>query len=427
MLYKGNQAENDQLTKARRKLSYGWVVAIAGASILLVAGNFLYSFGVFVKPLINKFGWSRAAISGCVSIRSIASGLASPVVGVFSDRYGPRKFILLGIFLVGLSYLLASRITSLWHLYLFLGMLTGIGIASMLVPITATVTRWFGGKSALANGIVMSGFGMAQIILPPVATYLIVQHGWETCFIILGIAAWVLGSVVWFFIRTPSNTVNQPRTEPREGATPKAGETSSGAKDDYTLSEALRTRILWSMLLVFMIVTSSYHIVIIHIVAVAIDTGINPEAAAIILTLSGVTNTLGRLTGGALASKIGNRIVLVLCLAIQTLSLFALVGASDLHVFYIIAAVGGLAYGGVVPLMPTLAGSFFGTRAIGSIYGTVVTAGTAGVAIGPLLAGYIFDVTGSYSIAFLSAAISLAVALLLCLLLKPPRRKALAT
>lgn len=427
MLRKRNQTENSPSTKAGRKLSYGWVVAIAGAGMLLAAGNFLYTFGVFVKPLINKFGWSRAAISGCVSIRSIASGLGSPVVGAFSDRYGPRKFILLGVFLAGLSYLLASRITSLWHLYLFLSILTGIGIASMLVPAVATATRWFGGKSALANGIVMSGFSMAQIILPPIATYLIVQHGWETCFVILGIAAWVLGSMAWNFIRTPPNTVNQPRTEPREGDTPKAGETPSGAKDDYTLSEALRTRTLWIMFLVFMVVTSSYHLVIIHIIAAAIDTGISPEAAAIILTLSGVTNTLGRLTGGGLASKIGNRIVLVFCLAIQALSLFALVGASDLHVFYIIATVCGLAYGGVIPIMPTLAGSFFGTRAIGSIYGTLVTAGTAGVAIGPLLAGYIFDVTGSYSIAFLSATIALAVALLLCLLLKSPRRKALAT
>lgn len=427
MLRKVKQAENSRPTKAGRRLSYGWVVAIAGASILLVAGNFQYSFGVFVKPLINNFGWSRAAISGCVSIRSIASGLGSPAVGAFSDRYGPRKFILLGIFLVGLSYLLASRITSLWHLYLFLGMLTGIGISSMLVPSVATATRWFGGKSALANGIVMSGLGMAQVILPPVATYLIVQHGWETCFIILGLAAWVLGSAVWLLIRTPPSTVNQPQTGSIEGDIPKAGETIIGAKDDYTLSEALHTRTLWIMLLVFTIVTLSYQMVIIHIVAAAIDTGINPEAAAIILTLSGVTNTLGRLTGGALASKIGNRVVLVLCLAIQALSLFALVGASDLHVFYIIATVCGLAYGGAIPIAPTLAGSFFGMRAIGSIYGTLVTAATAGVAIGPLLAGYIFDVTGSYSIAFLSAAIALAVAFLLCLLLQSPRRKSLAT
>lgn len=225
MLRKRNQAENSPSTKAGRKLSYGWVVAIAGAGMLLAAGNFLYTFGVFVKPLINKFGWSRAAISGCVSTRSIVTASISPIAGSLSDRYGARKFILPGIFLVGLSYLLVSRITSLWHLYFFLSLLTGVGMAALFVPTVATVTKWFGGKSALANGIVMSGFSMAQIILPPIATYLIVQHGWETCFVILGLAAWVLGSMAWFFIRTPPNTVNQPRTETREGNTPKAGET----------------------------------------------------------------------------------------------------------------------------------------------------------------------------------------------------------
>jgi len=427
MLQKGNQAEDNQTAKARRRLSHGLVVAIAGAGVLLVAGNFQYSFGVFVKPLINKFGWSRAAISGCVSVRSVVSGLTSPLIGTFSDKYGPKKFILLGIFLIGLSYLLASRTNSLWELYLFLGVLTGIGISCELVPAVSTATRWFGRKSALANGIVFSGFGMAQIILPPVATYIIVQQGLGTCFTILGLAAWVLGIVAWYFIKLPPNTESQSQAEPGEADIPKVTEPPIGTVDNYTLSEALHTKTLWIMLLVIMVVTISYQMIIIHIVAAATDIGITPEAAAIILTLSGITNTLGRLTTGALTSKIGNRAVLALYLAIQALSLFALVWARDLYLFYIIATVCGLAYGGTVPMIPTLAGSFFGTRAIGSIFGTTVTAATTGVAIGPLLAGYIFDSTGSYSIAFLSAAIALAIAFLFSLLLKSPRRKTLTT
>ena len=427
MLQRENQAEDDQPTKAGRRLSPGWVVAIAGAGVLLVAGNFQYSFGVFVKPLINKFGWSRAAISGCVSVRSVVSGLTSPIIGTFSDKYGPKIFILLGIFLIGLSYLLTSRINSLWQLYLFLGILTGIGISCELVPAISTATRWFGRKAALANGVVFSGFSMAQIILPPVATYIIVQQGLGTCFIILGLAAWLLGSVAWYFIKPPPNTKSQSQAEPREVDIPEVTEPPIGTVDNYTLLEALHTKTLWIMLLVIMVVTISYQMIIIHIVAAAIDIGITPEAAAIILTLSGITNTLGRLIAGALTSKIGHRAVLALYLAIQALSLFALVWARDLYFFYIIATVCGLAYGGTVPLMPTLAGSFFGTRAIGSIFGTTVTAATTGVAIGPLLAGYIFDTTGSYSMAFLSAAIALAVVFLLSLLLKSPQRRTLAT
>ncbi len=427
MLQKENKTESNLSTATRGKLSYGWVVAVAGAFILFIAGNFPFSFGVFIKPLVNKFSWSRASISIGVTTSSITSGLTSPIVGVLSDRYGSRKLILIGISLVGLSYLLASRMTSLWHLYLFLGGLTGIGTATFLIPVVSTATKWFGSKSGLANGIILSGFGWAQTIIPLIATYLILQYGWERCFIILGIAALVLGTLSWSFIRIPPDTMNQPLTEPRQENTPKASKTPTRSEDDYTFSEALRTPTLWTLLLITMVVAASYHMVVIHIVAAAIDTSLTPEAAAIILTLSGITNTLGKLTIGGLATKIGNKTTLALCLAIQALALFFLARASDLPAFYITAAVYGLAFGGVFPLMPTLAGSFFGTRSIGSIFGVTNTAYTLGAAIGPLLGGYTFDVTGSYSIAFFTAAIAITITLLLCLLLKPPQRKALIT
>jgi len=415
---------NPSTTKARRKLSYGWVTAIAGGVAVFAGGNFLYIFGVFVKPLIYQFGWSRAAISVCVTIRHIVASLVNPVAGILGDRYGPRKLILIGIFIVGVGYLLASRITSLWQLYLFLGVLTGVGMPIFFIPIVATVTRWFGGKAALANGIIFSGFGWALIIIPPVATYLIWQHGWGTCYVILGIATLVLGTVAWSFIRTPPSTMSAP-TEARQENAPKASETQAPVENDYSLSEALRTPSLWILALILMVAASGYQMIVVHIVAAAMDTGTTPEAAAIILTLTGVTNTLGRLTLGALATKIGNKTILATSLAIQALLLFFLTGASDLHAFYIIAAVYGLAYGGVTPIMPTLSGSLFGTRSIGSIFGALNTAYTVGAAIGPFLAGYIFDITGSYYIAFVSTAIAMATAFLLCLLLKPPRRKAI--
>ena len=424
MLRKRNKTESNLSTKARRKLSYGWVTAIAGSAVLIAVGNFLYTFGVFVKPLIYQFGWSRAAISACVSTRNIMTALGSPIAGSLGDRFGPRRLILIGICLVGLSYLLTSRITSLWQLYLFLGALTGIGMATFFVPIMATTTRWFGSKSALPNGIVLSGFGMAQIIVPPVATYLILQYGWETCFTILGIAALVLGTTAWSFIRTPPSTMST-QTEARQENAPKASGAPTGAEEDYSLSEALHTTTLWILFLILMVSASSYQMVIVHIVAAAIDTGATLEAAAIVLTLNGITNTLGRLTLGGLATKIGNKTVLAMCLAIQALALLFLARADGLHAFYIIALIYGLGYGGITPIIPTLAGSLFGTRAIGSIFGAVNASYTVGAAIGPLLAGYIFDITGSYYIAFVSAAVAMALAFVLCLRLKPPRRKAL--
>ncbi|MFC2003357.1 MFS transporter [Chloroflexota bacterium] len=418
---------NSLAARVRRKLSYGWVVAIAGAGAAFAAANFQYTFGVFVKPLANEFGWSRAAVSGSVSIRSATSVLTAPLVGVLSDRYGPKKFILAGILLVGLSYLLASRITSLWQLYLFLSVLIGIGVTNTLVPVVATVTRWFGHNSALANGIVMSGLSLAQVILPPVATYLMIQYGWDTCFIILGLTAWVLGIVAWRFIKSPPpNMVKQTLATPREGDTSEISETPAEEPKDYMLSEALRTRTLWILLLVQMVIALCYQMMVIHVIAAANDTGITLEAAAIILTLSGITNTVGRLGMGGLAGKIGNQVVLAFCMALQAVALFLLAGASTLYAFYLAATIFGLGYGGVSPIVVALAGSFFGTRAIGAIFGVANITFNVGVAIGPFLAGYIFDTTGSYYIAFFSAAIATVITLLLCLLMKPPQRKALA-
>ena len=420
MLHKGNNTESNPVT-TEATFFYGWVVAIAGAIALMVTGNFQYSFGVFVKPLVDKFGWSRAAISVSVSARYISTGLVSPIAGALSDRYKPRIFILTGIFIVALGYVLSSRITSLWQLYLFLGAFTGIGLAAFYVPMVTIVTRWFGAKAALANGIVMSGFGMAQAITPPAATYLILHYSLETSFIILGIATLVIGTGAWFFIKTSPDIANQTEAEPTDSETP------AKAENNYTLSEALYTRALWLVLLVYMVVAVCYQMVAIHVIAAATDKGITPETAAIIITISGITNTLGRLTLGGLARKFGNKTVFTIGLAIQALSLFFLANASDLLTFYIIAAVYGLAYGGITPIIPTLAASFFGTRSMGSIFGSITTAYTVGAAVGPFLAGYTFDVTGSYYIAFLSAAITMTIVFLLSLMLKPPRRKILAT
>ena len=406
------------------KLRYGWVVAIAGCVILVAAQNIQYSFGVFLKPLINQFGWSRTAISGCVTIRSIIGGSMSPISGILSDRYGPKKLIFMGVLIVGLSYLWASRLSSLWELYLTLGVLTGLGTGSILTPLVATTTRWFGSRAGLANGIVMSGFSISQVILPLVVTYLILQYSWSTCLIILAIAALGVGLGAGSFVKPPPRSVTNLNTSPRTGNMDTSVE-EPPATGNYSMSEAFRTSTLWLLLIINMIVAICYQMVVVHIVAAAVDEGATLEAAAIILSISGVTGMLGRIIIGGLANKFGAKIVLALCLAIQGPVLFFLAGASDIRLFYVYCAIFGFAYAGTTPIIPTMAASLFGTRSVGSIFGILNLGYTFGVAIGPLLAGYTFDVSGSYSGAFLSAAGALFLSILLCLVIKKPKAKSL--
>jgi MFS family permease len=407
---------------AQGKLSYGWVVAIAGCIIIAAAQNTQYAFGVFLKPLINQFGWSRTAISGCVTIRSILGGSMSPISGALSDRYGPKKLIFVGVLIVGLSYLWASRLSSLWELYLTLGVLTGLGTGSILTPLVATTTRWFGSRAGLANGIVMSGFSISQVILPPVVTYLILQYSWGTCLRILAIAALGIGLGAWSFIKSPPRSVtNLDSSRGKENMVKVVEEPP--VTGNYSLSEAFLTPTLWLLLIINMIVAICYQMVVIHIVAAAVDEGATLEAAAIILSITGVTGMLGRIIMGSLANKFGAKIVLALCLAIQCPGLFFLAGASDIRLFYVYCAVFGFAYSGTTPIIPTMAASIFGIRSVGSIFGILNLGYTFGVAIGPLLAGYTFDATGSYSGAFLSAAGALFLAFLLCLMIKGPKAK----
>jgi MFS family permease len=235
----------------------------------------------------------------------------------------------------------------------------------------------------------------------------------------------VVGITSWSFIKTPP----KGGTCPDPGASPGAENGSKSdedtpAIDQYSLSEALHIPALWLLLIIFFIVALCYQMVIIHIVTAAVDGGATLEAAAIILTLSGITSTLGRLTLGGLASKVGAKLVLALCLAIQAPVLFFLAGAGSLNFFYLLCSVYGFSYAGTTPVVPTITASLFGTKSVGSIYGIINLGYTSGVAVGPLFAGYIFDVTGSYSIAFLSAAAAIVVSFLLCLALKRPKAKA---
>lgn len=409
--------------RVNHKLYYGWVVAVVAGLAMLTAGNFQYIFGVFVRPLIDNFGWSRAAVAGSVSVRCIVTSISSPIAGALSDRFGARKFILAGVLLIGLSYLLVSRVTSLWQLYLSLGILIGVGMSLLVVPAVATVTRWFGGKSALANGIVFSGFGLAQVILPPLATMVILRYGWGVCFLGFAALAWVGGGIAWYYIKPAPPGAPSWSPDSKAVAAPKPEAVVHRTEESWTFSAAVRTRTLWNLVIVYVVVAICYQIITIHIVAAAIDVGIDSAAAAVILTFSGVTNTVGRLTVPSLAGKFGSKNVLVISLAAQAVLLFFLIGAKDLFVLYILAAAYGLFYGGIPPMMPSVSGDYFGTGSLGAIFGLLMSSFTAGGAIGPLAAGYIHDVTGQYHLAFLAAAIAMTLAFLLGLLLKPPTRR----
>jgi len=362
--------------------------------------------------MATTFDWSRSAISGIASVRSVVFGILSPITGTLTDRHGPRRLILGGVIISGLGYLFAAHISNLWQAYLFLGVFSGMASAAGYLPTITTVTRWFGNNAALANGVVLSGFSLAQIALPPLVTWLLLDYNWVVCLTITGISVWAVGAIAWSFIKSPPQPIN-PETS-MDNLKKEAGETHQ-----YTLAEAARTRSFWVLFAVYAVYALCFQMFIVHVVAAAIDVAIDPAPAALILTLTGITNTIGRLCSGLIIPKLGKKLSLAIPVGIQIALLSLLAVSTSTGMYYSIALVYGFVYGIIPPLIPVITSDLFGGKSLGAIFGAMNGAYSTGMAIGPWLGGFIFDQTGSYTSAFLIAGALMTGAFLLSLNIKP--------
>jgi len=145
-----------------------------------------YAFGVFFKPVLTEFGWTRAITSGAFSLSMFMEGLVGIVMGGLNDRLGPRMVLTLCGFLLGLGCLLISQISAIWQLYLFYGVIMGIGMSGAWVPLSSTIARWFVKRRSMMSGIVLTGTNLGALIAPPVANRLISAYDWRISYIIMG-------------------------------------------------------------------------------------------------------------------------------------------------------------------------------------------------------------------------------------------------
>lgn len=167
---------------SRPRFFYGYAILLASFLILMTVWGTQYSFGVFFKPVSSEFGWTRAETAGAYSLNMVLAGVFGILAGRLSDRFGARLVVTVCGLLMGLGYLLMSRIGAVWQMYLFYGVLASIGIAGMVVPLLSTVARWFIKRRGLTTGIAASGIGVGTVIMPPLASQLISSHGWRTSY-----------------------------------------------------------------------------------------------------------------------------------------------------------------------------------------------------------------------------------------------------
>lgn len=401
-------------------LYYGYTMVGLTFVIMLLSWGLYVVFGVFFDPLLQEFGWTRAMVSGAYSLSSIISGILSIPMGWLTDRFGPRLVVTFCGFFLGLGYLMMSQIHALWHLYLFYGVVIGIGMGGLWIPLLSPIVRWFVGKRSLMTSIVVSGLTVGQLVAPLVISRLIAAYSWRRSYMILGGAVMVMIVVLAQFLR------RDPRQAGRLPVAGNEGRNRDYRPDtgDFCLKEAVHTPQFWLVTVAFFCVGYTAFALTVHMVPNAIKLGISAITAANILAINGGIGIIGNFVlGGIIGDRIGNRKAFIISTALMAASLFWLVPATQVWALYLFALVFGIGLGGMGPSESPLIARLFGLSSHGLIYAVIGLGWTIGGAVGPFVTGYMCDVYGNYQLAFLICAVIAVVGLVLLVILRPTKKR----
>jgi MFS family permease len=397
---------------------YGYIVVAAAFAIMTLAWGSNRSFGVFVDPLLEEFGWTRAAISGSFTINMLVMGLMTLVAGRLTDRLGPRIVVAgCGVFL-GLAYILTSQVQAIWQFYIFYGFLGGIGMSGLLTPLMSVVVRWFLKRRSLMSGILVSGPALGNMITPLACTFSFSFFGWRFSFFILGVVVLVVIVLGALFLRREPADMGLLAYGAREGV----GQGYEPRGRGFSLHEALRTKQFWLINVLSFCDLFLINVLVVHIVIHAIDMQVSPTRAAAVFSLAAGVSIPGRIIMGGIADRIGNRPALMICLALSVSAFLLLLFARDIGMLYLFAALYGISLWSTGALVSPLIADLFGLKSHATLYSFAVFTSAIGSAVGPVIAGFLFDLTGKYSMAFILCLIVSLIAFLAVWLLRPIRQ-----
>ena len=376
-----------------------------------------FAFGVFFKPILSDFGWTRAMTSGAYSLCIIMNGLLAIAMGGLTDKLGPRLVMTFcGVFL-GLGYFLMSRLDAIWQLYLFYGVIIGIGMSGSFIPLVSTVVRWFVDRRGVMTGIVTASTGVGALIGPPVANLLISKFSWRVSFLVLGgIAFAVIVLSAQLLRRDPAQVGQRPYGENREDNN-ETGLNGEG----LSLREALFTSRFWIFFITGFCYGFCVFSIMVHIVPHAIESGFSSAQAANVMATIGAAAIIGKVLLGRMGDIWGSRQLMMFSFILMAITLFCLMVVKNFWILHLIVGGFGFAYGGCAVSHSPIVAMLFGLRAHGLIFGIFGVSVAIGGAIGPFLAGYIFDITESYQLAFLVGTVISSAGFILSATLKSIR------
>ena len=392
----------------KRRFFYGWViVAVALDAFFVHTMLMTIGFTVFLKPMAESLDTSRSAIAGAVALGGIAAAAGAPLVGRFVDRFGPRPVMVFSALAAGTALAALATVNSLWQLYLYYGI--GVGLARpglCFLSATTAIANWFVRRRGRAYAIAATGLPLAAMLLIPLAQFIISNWGWR--------AAWLAtAGLVWAMLVFPPALLLRNRPEdvgqwpdgdrPEETSTPLSDSTSEDAESrtsDWTAQEALRSTTFWLVMSTLAFIVLGMGSVTTHMVPYFTDQGVSDAVAASAVMAWGFASLVAKAFWGYVAERYGVRRALQLLTLTLATSIVVTIPASTIWAIFLAAISLGWGSGGMTQLFSQVWPDYFGRSAQGTIRGWSHLLMEPFGAGGPLLAAWIFDVRGSYHLAF---------------------------
>ena len=398
---------------AKPGIYYGWYVVAAATFVVLVTIGARNAFGVFIIPMEDEFGWNRFTVSLAAGLGGLVNGVVQPFAGRIFDRTGGRKVILVSLILVGLATMLLSLTFHILFLIFMFGFVASVAISGSSITNTAAlVARWFRRNRATAMAINATGLSMGGLIMVPLAWYMIQATNWRITWAALGLVVLVALPLAFMFIHEdPAKLGLRPDGDPApaDDDTGEDNENQRGPLEADRWSDSFRSLPIWQMSTSYLVCGDTTYLLVIHFVPYAIDRGVSGGLAAVIFGVMSGLNVIGAIGAGMISDQFTRKDILGLVYILRgggymILVLPGMFGvpvlSGDLGL-WLFASIVGFTWIATAPLTTSLTADVYGLRSLGTIAGVTFVFHQVGGFGAVLLAGLLYDLTGSYTIPFL--------------------------
>ncbi len=385
----------------------GWIVVLAGTGINLAFGV-LYAWSIFAGKLQDSLGWTKTQSSLPYTVAIIMFAVMMIPAGRLQDRFGPRIVATAGGILIGLGCILAGSLTTLPGLVFSFGILAGSGIGLGYASTTPPAVKWFAPeKKGLITGIVVGGFGLASLYIVPLSKYLLSNYDIFTSFRMLGI--------LFLIMTVPlAQLVKNPET-PAVSSNPA---TAAKKTHDLDFKQMVKTKEFWMLWFMFFAGATGGLMTIGGLKSI-VKVSLGESAAFQLVAFAAIANALGRPMAGSISGKLGRGKTMTLLYILQASALFLFHSLGSYVTVFAAACMIYFSYGAMLSVFPSACGDNYGTKNLGLNYGIMFSAWGVGGTVGPMIGGKIADITGSYALAFNSAAVLLIAAAVVGFMYKP--------